>query len=630
MSRAAALPILLVLLLTLAACGQNTTVTVDPQTRYQTILGWGKTTPWASVDPLLQQLVIDRCVNDFGINRLRFEGQCGNGQAGRSWEWLNDDDDPHHINWAGFNTARIDQRANAWVVPWKQAVEARGEPFEIYVSPSFFRGGSTGDVPSWLLNDPEEYAEWAEGMLLRLRDTHGLDTKWYSICNEAGNNNAFSPQVVAKMIRAVVPRFKAAGLPTRILFCESVNARTAARYIDQLKDQPGIWDAVGCLSYHWYAGDNLEWIPKIKEFADQRDLPTAQTEFMNLTIDHLWWDLTVGGTSYWELYGLCGPDFGAALSHVSSTTFRGGNWYWPFRQVSHYVRPGAVRIDAASTEDGLRALAFEQGGSTTLVLISGPGQPRPVTVDHLVPGTYGVSFSTNRNPPRELGPLEVRRDGKATVSLPGNTVLTLYPRTAENQPPVVTMWRTDPDWLALPKSNLALRVEAVDPDGDALATHWSVVGQPAGAAVALADAEKLTCPASGLTIPGEYRFAVAVSDGQHEVVRELSLKVFRDNQPPVPFDLHNRKPVWVTVKDGGTLLRCGGLDVEGDKLAYHWSVLEQPAGAAVTLATPDEGACQVTGMTVAGDYRFQVAVSDGHQTVTVEHLVPVYRTAAGP
>ena len=53
------------------------------------------------------------------------------------------------------------------VIPFKRAVEANGEPFNIYVSPSFFNGGSSGAAPSWLLNNPGEYADYSDASLQR-------------------------------------------------------------------------------------------------------------------------------------------------------------------------------------------------------------------------------------------------------------------------------------------------------------------------------------------------------------------------------------------------------------------------------------------------------------------------------
>jgi len=102
------------------------------------------------------------------------------------------------------------------------------------------------------------------------------------------------------------------------------------------------------------------------------------------------------------------------------------------------------------------------------------------------------------------------------------------------------------------------------------------------------------------------------------------IKVFEGNQPPVLTDVHNRIPVWVTVRDAGTLLRAAAWDIEGDKVSLRWSVLTQPEGAQVSLETPDDVKCQVRLMTVPGDYVFRVEGSDGAHTVSQDLTVPVY------
>jgi hypothetical protein len=620
-----AVSLVLSLAATATSAQQAVGVSVDPSVTYQTILGWGKTTPWLPADPMLRGQCIERAVNDLGINRLRFEGLCGNGTQRRSWEWLNDNDDPFTIDWSRFNTQALDERAAAWLVPWKEAVEARGEKFDLYVSPSFFRGGSSGDVPSWLLNDPDEYAEWALALLLRLRDVHGITADYYSICNEAGNDNAFSPRVVGTMIKALMPRLRRAGFATTVQFPESINVGTAMRYINALRDDPEVWRWIGLIAYHWY-GTKPEQLPELRDFAWGRGLPTAQTEFMHLTIDHLYDDLVLGGTSYWEIYGLATPDYKAALSHISSTTFRGGDWYWRFRQVSRYVRPGAVRIGCTSAEPGLRCLAFAHQGRTTVVLINTtpPHTAREVTIAGLAPGIYGVSRCVNRHPYEELGVREAGPDGRLTVTAVADSVLTVYPRSRVNAPPVVTEWRSQPDFVELPTPNVRLLCSATDPELEDLSYSWRVVDRPDGTAAELHDAGERVAAVSGITQPGDYVFEVAVSDGNSVVTRRILMKAFAGNQAPVPMDVHNRIPVWVTVRDGGTLLRAGAWDVEDDPVTYRWSVASGPPGAAPVLEKPAEQACEVTGLTVPGDYVFRLAVSDPTHTVTVDHTVPVY------
>ncbi|MBM4017512.1 MAG: hypothetical protein FJ288_04145 [Planctomycetes bacterium] len=78
-----------------------------------------------------------------------------------------------------------------------------------------------------MLADPQEYAEWALAILVRLRDRHGIEPTWYSICNEAGNNNVFTPQVVVRMMKALMPRLRQHGFKTMVQYPESVNAAAA-------------------------------------------------------------------------------------------------------------------------------------------------------------------------------------------------------------------------------------------------------------------------------------------------------------------------------------------------------------------------------------------------------------------
>ena len=69
---------------------------------------------------------------------------------------------------------------------------------------------------------------------------------------------------------------------------------------------------------------------------------------------------------------------------------------------------------------------------------------------------------------------------------------------------------------------------------------WTIVRQPAGAMVTLADRTAATTSAKGLTSPGQYAFRAVASDGHSRVAREVLVNVFAGNQPPMPIDVHNR------------------------------------------------------------------------------------------
>ncbi len=564
--------------------------------------------------PALKDELIRAAVDEMGLNRLRLEPPGGNSADDHRWEWTNDNGDPDVIDWSALNTASLDRRMTEVVLPFKQRVQADGTPFNIYVSPSFFNGGSSGEVPPWLFNSPGEYAEFATSLLLHLKNAHGLTVDYYCILNEAGNNNSFWETTVATMIKTLGPRLNALGLTTRIQFPEAISADTSWGFIRALQGDAAIWPYIGLLSYHLY-GNNVPKV-KIRDFGLARGIPTAQTEYMNLTMDILYDDLTNGGVSIWEVYGL------TSQFEVNYSRLRRTAQFWGFRQVTRYVRPGAVRIGAASSDANVRVLAFKKGAVLTIVLINATDD-RSTTVAGLNPGLYSVSQTAGGAPYAEKGLHTADGAGLLTVNLASNSVTTLHSYGGVNLAPVPTTWQAEPEFLTAPASSVTLSVTATDPELDPTSYAWAITGQPAGAAVILATPGAASTMASGL-IPGEYVFTVTVGDGVNAATREVRVPVFAANRPPVPLDVHNRNPVVVTLPQSGTTLRAAGWDLEKDPLSYQWEVLSQPPGAVAALASPNAGSCAVSNMSIAGDYVFRIKVSDGHQTVPKTLTVRVY------
>ena len=629
------------LVLALAQATLAATVTLHPEVKHQTTLGWGATAAGVDVPPPLRDQILDEAVNDLGLTRLRLEPPGGNRATARRWEWENDNGDPDDINWAAFNTQALDWRVEHWVTPFKQRVEANGDPFTLYISPSFFNGGSSGEAPAWLVHSPGEYAELALSLILRLKDKHGITATYYSICNEAGNGNAFSPQVVAEAIKALGPRLEALKLPTRIEFPECVNAGQSWRYIQFARDDEEVWKHVGLVTYHLY-GSKAE-RPQIRDLAHAKGIPTGQTEFMGTTIDNLYDDLTEGGCSVWEHYVMAGLSNSAgsgcylAANH-NLTSFSRYPHYWQFRQVMHYVRPGAVRIEAASDDPAIRPLAFVRDGKMTVVLINTrpPQQPRKVELKGIIPALYRACCATGNQPYQELA-YKGMADGdtSVTVDVPANSVFTMYYFGPQYMDPVVTDWRATPNYLSAPKSTTTLSASATCPDQDPLAFEWTIVQQPGGASVALATPKAALTQASGLTVPGDYVFAVTASTAHpvhplRKATRKVLLTVFKDNQPPIVVDLHNRIPLVVTLPQSTTLLRGAGRDVEGDPLTYRWSIARQPQGAAATIEDIAKKGKQLSNLTVAGDYVVRLEVSDPTHTVSEDLTVHVYPTNKPP
>ncbi|NLF30768.1 MAG: hypothetical protein GX591_07770 [Planctomycetes bacterium] len=608
--------------LSAAASQAAVTVTVDTAATHQTIRGWGAALPWLmDVPDRLAGQIIDVAVNDLGLNGFRYECPAGWSTEATRWEWLNDDDDPCRINWDAFNLPGLDDKMAKWVVPTRNAVEANGERFYLQVSPSFFDGGSSGSIPVWMFRNAGEYAEWAEAVLLRMRDAHGIEADTYTICNEAANNNAFtSAAVVARMIKTLAPRLAAHGLPTRFQFPESINAYAAISAIQSVQHDDELWSLVEVISYHLYGGTDYR--DDLWAFASARGIDTAQTEFMENTgnaIDHLYNDLTIANTSQWEVYGM-----GFPMPDDTRTSFTRSSGFWSFRQAMHYIRPGAVRVEAASSLAGVRPLAFVRDGEVTVLLINTTsGAAQTVTVNGLPAGQYAASRSVNKGVFQELGVRTVGADGRLTLDVPNGAMLTIYPHNGGNLPPEPTSWAASPRFLRLGGgSTVTLSAAAQDSELDPLSYTWSVAEAPAGAFVAVVG-NGTTCQATGLTVPGLYVFAVDVSDAAHTVTREVLVNVYDGNQPPVVF-AHVRIPVQIFLPTASASLRTHGYDPEGAAVTFQWSTVSHPDGAAPVLATPAAASCAVSGLTVPGRYVFRSTGSDGTDTTSVDLPVTVF------
>ncbi|MDF3128556.1 glycoside hydrolase family 30 beta sandwich domain-containing protein [Kiritimatiellaeota bacterium B1221] len=599
---------------------QAVEIIIDPHTTYQTIGGWGWVNSLPSdLSPEFREELIFEIVDQFGLNRQRFEIPAGNKYHSHRWEWSNDDADPKHTTWDNFTLDLLDQRIRETTAPFVQHVRDRGDPYDMFVSFSFYDGGSSGPPPAWILNNPGEYVEFAMSLLLRLKHVYGLEANHICILNEPGYHNVFALSTIRDKIAVLGPRMAAAGLKTRIQYPEAVNVGNAMNtFITPTASDDDMWSWIGNISYHRYGSTSL--LPDLAAFAASKNLTTAMTEHSNLNIDRLYEDLTVGNISYWDVYGI-----GSEIDLTNYNHLVRKNWYWRFRQITQYVRPGAVRVAASSDDSQLRTLAWDKDGAMVLNLLNNSDNvTRTVNIQGLPPGTYGLSGARSTAAPIERGIQTVGAGGTLTLTLPGSTIYTLYPVSGGNIPPYFTDFRPSVGHLIAPQSSFDLIADAQDPELDSLSYQWTVLQQPTGAAVTLATPQAATCTASNLSVAGSYTFNVEVTDGTNAVNRHVRMDLFTSNPAPVIFDLQNRSPVRVTLPDSSTSLRSSVRDRNGDTLSYQWSIVSQPQGATVSFETPTDDRTVVNGLTVAGDYVFRITADDGSTQVSLDHTVPVY------
>ncbi len=605
------------------------TLTITPSTTYQTITGWGEeggtNTQYEGVPPYLVNQIINESVNVLGLNRLRYE--CFQGNAAQSygmcpsWEMQNDNASPDTLNMNSIDTANVDYYMKNYFVPYKQAVQANGETFSFYVSPSWYIGGSTGDIPAFLRYSPGEYSEYLLSNMNYIKNKYGLVPDYVNICNEAGNNNVFSPSLVANMIPTVAQWINKAGYTnTGIQFPECVSPQISWNYIQALSSNTVIWPYIKVLSYHLY-GTSDPYRANIKAFAQTKGIITAQTEQAGQGIADMYQDLTLGGVSAWDFYG--NGDF--MPINANNTWFSYGAKYWTIGQVVRHVKPGATRIGITSSDTTIQPLSFNNGGQITTVILNmnSASTTQTITLSGLPQGTYGIDQSTGSGTPSSLGVITVPASGTTTLTLTAQTVISIYPHST-NLPPYAKSFAANPTYLDLPSSTVNLSAAGIDPEMSTVSYHWAVDSFPTGASVVISNANISNPSVSGMTVAGDYVFSVTMSDGSTVTTKTVTVQVFSGNQAPIISSMQSRIPVIITLPIDTTILHSYAYDIEGSTVTYSYTVVSQPAGASVTIVNSATGVTAVRNMTVAGDYVFKLTVSDGTNTTSRTMTVPVY------
>ena len=647
----------LITALILCNAAQSALITLNTNVTYQTMQGWVGVLG-SSLSPFQTTQLINRSVNELGLTAFRLDCPFNgiSATAGRSWTFRIDGTNPSRTNWAFFDklpgvsyntnsgAQSMDEAMTQWVVPLKQLVEANGDPFTLVDNPSFYYGGSTGNLPSWMQYSYGEYAEYLVSFDEYQAHHYGVAPTYNTIINEAGNNNAMTPLLEAKVIKAIGPMLQAAGLNTKIQLAEGVGPNVSATYATDTNVNSDVWKYVGTISWHDYQGTSSN-KASVYAAAIAHGVMTVEEELSSSgngqIFNFLYDDLVNGGASLWGHYGIGGYGSGTGI-HYFNANYDGASitvWpgYYVERQVMHYVRPGAVRIAAVSSDTNIQAMAFLNGGRTTVILANFNTTSNNIaTVTNLPAGVYGVSYATAANGIAELGLQTVDSSGTLTVALLYNTVMTIYPYAGTNLPPEIYVnantTEASPAYLKTPASSVTLAVNAVDPELDPLTYNWQLSSAPAGAVVSLVNSNTASATAKGMTVSGLYVFVASVSDNHgNTTTRRVGVNVFSGDQPPIVQAVQARpiagppfNPPLITLPQNAvTLLAQLIYDLENDPISYTWSVTNQPPGASALLLSPTNSLCILTNLNVAGDYAIQLNVSDGFNVVTQNLTVTV-------
>ncbi|RMD85614.1 MAG: hypothetical protein D6815_01495 [Candidatus Dadabacteria bacterium] len=611
----AALPALFLWLAAPAPGVRAASITVDTGQTFQTIVGWEATAEagqfeCSSFESYAPEL-FDRAVNQLGINRLRLEVRSGTENDHDYWAdyragvidkatWrsvryatVNDNADPNVIDWNGFQFSALDQAVESAVLPIKQRLEALGRALFLNVTYVAFTN-DIGTGLSYIHDDPDEYAEFVLATYLHLQSQYGLVPDTWEVILEPDNVPQWSGTAIGQAIVAAAARLTQAGFPAQFVAPSTTNMGNALSYFDAIVAVPGAATYLAELSYHRYAGVSVANLEAIAQRAVTYGVRTAMLEHIGSGYDDLHDDLEIAGNSAWQQFTLafCLPaDDGSAyyLIGTGAPTVTEADRTRFLRQYFHYVRAGAVRL-AASTSDGtFSPLAFANSDGGTVVVIKA-NAGGTVTVAGLPAGTYTSTYTTAAATAVHGPQVVVPNGGTMDAAIPAAGVLTIHPPEAAGSTTTTTL-PPPGDLLAEGRMFVLKNPKDTDPSRRRLVLRVDsggpaqLGGDPTVAGAALnvmvgASAECYEMPAAGWSIAGSrgYRYrrpAIGGTPVKRALIRRsrngrIKLKVTADGKtapitllPPgttatahATFEIAGGGQACATF--GGTLVRSDG------------------------------------------------------------------------
>jgi hypothetical protein len=446
----------------LPARGQGVaTITLDPGTTYQTFTGWEVTDffgepgyePWPHFADYRDQL-FDKIVNDYGATRIRLELPAGTEnpvdyfaqyEAGDITQYRyvhcfcraprNDDGDPLHIDPDGFQFHQLDWKLDNSVVPLRRLVTANGEALVINLALVSFDWSASEcpDMPyetGWLqYNFPEEYAELIQATFSHMETVYGFVPDTVQVMLEP-DNTAFSGAKMGQAMLATEERLSQDGFHPKFVVPSTTSMAHAVPYFEAIRAVVGddfIRQHVQEISYHRYGGVSDNNLAASASTSVSFGIGAAMLEWWGAsTYQTLYQDLTAGRNTAWQEGTILGI-YKVTVADGQPPVVAIADKSRYVRQYTRYIRPGAVRIKADSSESAVGPVAFVNAdGRTVVVMKTGVG--RTFTIRGLPPGTYGIKYTTEAEYDVDLPDEAVGADRTLATAIPAPGVISIFSR----------------------------------------------------------------------------------------------------------------------------------------------------------------------------------------------------------
>ncbi len=207
-----------------------------------------------------------------------------------------------------------------------------------------------------------------------------------------------SPAQMASLLDVVGPTVKNSGLSTQVECCAATGWPVSGQYASAIESDPTALADTAMLTSHGYSGAPTSpisgwtkpawetewstfetWDPAWDDGSDASGMTWAQHIYQGLTGANLsaflyWW----GSTS--------GAGDNESLVQINGSSVQTSGRLWAFANYSRFIRPGAVRISATSSNSGVDISAFKNtNGSVAIVVLNNNNSSD--NVNYSMPGT---------------------------------------------------------------------------------------------------------------------------------------------------------------------------------------------------------------------------------------------------
>ena len=425
---------LIILLLVSFSSFAATTVTIDQNTQYQTIDGFGAYGGRSTTaDSMWDSAFVDQVVNDLGLTILRME--------------LNPfvTIDKNWVKYIGALKNKIESNGDSL----KLIASVWSPPPELKVCQSLFT--YQNDITNnTLMPDSATAAAFGDHLVSFTKKSQSqLGFKPYaiSIQNEPDfaepyNSCYYAPDKYAQTLRIAAPVVRDSAPAVKFFGPEDLYDWTrCSNFINDVCGVPAINPDLDMLALHGYFDDGSHSLPVA-------DATAFWTSAGSLSVDtyhkHLWMTETSGYTNDWS-----GAMQLAQGIFIFLNSGKGSAWVWwqlgdvktsevyalivdkvptsryyVSKNYYKFIRPGSVRIKTTSSDQSLMTIAFKDArhGTFVLVAVNPDASAKQFTLSGMtLPATLNMYVTSQTQNCVEQSPVS----STSTISLPASSIITL-------------------------------------------------------------------------------------------------------------------------------------------------------------------------------------------------------------